>query len=298
MAKSQADTTLHDSFGPFEPRIAAVGAMFIARGDKKKAVKEFKALTKTMVAKPKRFIATWWDKFNRTWSLQSEKPTGRPPTMSELIAMKASKLLKRGYVRAGVQHKYSSIQQAMKKNTALSNIKDSLGISKKTMLQRMKAVDANLIKHKQDKKPELSDEQKQARLHAATHCLQRVQDLNRVIFVDAKHFFISAADNAVYMDISEVDHVVTTTQGPTKPKPAIKLYYYAAVNAKVGLVHIEFCTGTTKLNQVQPRRKVYKVCSHHLQKLGVYITQPSSLALITLLFIADLMLEFQHLMSR
>jgi hypothetical protein len=261
MAKSQGNPTQNDSFGPFEPRIAAVGAMFIARGDQDKAVKAFETLTTTMVAKPKRFISTWWDKFTSTLSLKSEKPTGRPPTMSEMMAMKASKLLKRGFVKGGVRHKYSSIQQAVKKNTTLSNIKSDLGISKKTMLRRMKAVDPNLIKHKQDKKPQLSEEHKQARLHAAMQLSQRVGDLDRVIFIDAKHFFVSEADNAVYMDASEVDNVVTITQGPTKPKPAIKLYYYAAVNAKVGLVHIEFCTGTTKLNQVQPGRKVYKVCS-------------------------------------
>jgi hypothetical protein len=72
MAKLQADAMLNNGFGPFEPRTAAVVAMFAVCGGQYKAVKEFESLRASMIDEPKLFILTWCNKFNRTWSFKAK----------------------------------------------------------------------------------------------------------------------------------------------------------------------------------------------------------------------------------
>jgi hypothetical protein len=242
-------------FGPFEPRVAAVGAMFIARGRIDKAAEVFKNISTKDVSKPRRFITSWWDKFTRTLSLLPEKRGGRKPSMSKTVALTASKALKAGYLKGGQHHRCHSVGQAVRMSTRLGKIKEASGVSAKTMLKHMKAADSNLVKHKIDVKPMFTPMQKKTRLATARQLLLREDDLQHVIFIDAKHFFISAVDGVVYMDKADIDKVVTVKR-LSRP---IKLLYYAAVNSQTGLVHLEFCTGTKELDKINPKRPIYQV---------------------------------------
>lgn len=211
-------------------------------------------------------ISTWCTAFKEQGSVADRPRSGRQPLVTDEHAAELALLLLQGYYKK-VRNKrvwrgFSGLQDAIK-NTKhggpIRNILDQYDadIDTASLMRRINGVVPWLHKHKAkvDYKLELTPENKEERLEIAKQ-LQgaTVDELNAVISLDAKKLYVEPGQHTVYnMDKSLV---VEDARIPKNGKDGYVLYYYAAVNAVLGVVLFCWVTGTSGIR----KRYKTKVC--------------------------------------
>ncbi len=181
-------------------------------------------------------------------------PRGRPPKLPAYAVYAAMKVLVDGYIvylgnGNTVWRGYSSLNDALQMGLSpvLAEIQRDYGVSASRLWVRIKQLYPGILqlKHTVDTKSALTPAAREARQKAAA-TLRRwpLKKLARVVYIDAKKFWLAPGSNKVYtLNPDYVDHNPLIPMGKFNSGKAF--HYYAAVNSIVGTVSLVWVTGTT-----------------------------------------------------
>jgi hypothetical protein len=252
-------------------RLAALCAYMDKLCDEKAAAKYLISKTSLFKNHSKKAVAEYIlyqvQKVRATGSLADAARPGRPHKVDDKTAAKAAQLLKAGYKdEEGQRHHFNSMAQALAMSDKLAAILEAAHCSPRTLHVSMQDADPHLKYGLQEHKFVLDEMVKRARQQLAeTMAAWTTADLEDIVFVDAKKMVVDVHNVRVYFDDREELPVIENVHSrhPNKKKDLKFLYYYAAVNAKLGVVHFKYVTGTTELVTG------YKVCEAALGCAGL-----------------------------
>jgi hypothetical protein len=190
---------------------------------------------------------------------QAMVPRGRPPNLPVCAVYAAMKVLVEGYTvhlsnGETVWRGYSSLKDALQMGLSpvLAEIQRDYNVSASWLWVRIKQLHPGILKlkHTVDTKSALTPAARESRQKAAA-TLQRwpIKKLARVVYLDAKKFYLAPGSNRVYtLNPDYVDHNPLIPMGKLNSGKAF--HYYAAVNSLVGTVSLVWVTGTTGQPQV------------------------------------------------
>jgi hypothetical protein len=201
-----------------------------------------------------RTIQKWGLQFEAHGSVFDSIRSGRPPAISDEHALELADLLVEGFKvtveRLRVWRGFGSLKDAAKHNARVQEILSMYtpGLDMKTVQQRINHLAPWLpaCKKKVDFKTELDPATKAEREEVAAK-LQRLtlKQLQGVVFIDAKSVKVKVPKSTKVYDNARQRVVEDARLPKGKFHTGLTLYYYAAVNALVGVVLFAWVTGTT-----------------------------------------------------
>jgi hypothetical protein len=207
----------------------------------------------------KALINTWYTAFKQQGSVVDRPRGGRPKLITDEHAAELALLLLQGYYRKfrgkWLWRGFSGLKDAIKNSKHGGPIRKVLenyhpDIDKDSVMRRINEVVPWLHKQKArvDYKMEHTPDNKEERLAIARELQHaHIDELNAVISLDAKKLYIQPDQYTVYnMDKSLV---VEDARIPKNNRDSYVLYYYAAVNAVLGVVLFIWVTGTTDVTK-------------------------------------------------
>jgi hypothetical protein len=239
---------------PTSSRVMAVKAYYQAVGHYPTATKIFLEMIPDPQLRPaaanvRSFIEYWQTIFDQTGRVDVHAPPGQKPRMPDDVAEKCIELLLAGYTFRNKRYYFTSVNDALKRNSELKALADQYGYNNNTLLKRLKKTDHTLTRRVLHFVKQLSRSTKDERLQYCWLLLLRGQEglrryLARVIWVDSKKMYICPEDYLVYAP-KDANLLVTDHRLPNSSYDVKKINYYAATNAVLGPVFFKICTGTT-----------------------------------------------------
>lgn len=218
------------------------------------------------------YIRNWTATLYVHGSVFDRPRSGRPSLLSDDDALLLSQLLVAGHYKSinkvKVWRGFSGLRDACSNRKYGKPIRKVLekydpDIDLESAMRRIKAVVPWLgnLKRNVDFKMQLSPEVKNERKTLAE--LMRglsIAELEAVIWLDAKKYYVEPGSYKVYC--MDPDMVVEDPRIPKGSSKGTVLHYYAAVNAKLGVVYFCWVTGTTGLATVYTTRvRLATLCS-------------------------------------
>jgi hypothetical protein len=257
---------------PVHMRYSAVKALWWAHGNHSQAAELFKEWEPDAAARPadpnlRSFMEYWSVCLLSRYRLDITPPPGQQPRMSDEEAEQCIQLLLGGYTFRGRKYYYTSVNDALKRNSELKQLADKHGYSNSTLLKRLKKKDPSLCRRTLRFVKALSKAQRQARIDYCLPLLLRGHGalqryLSRVIWIDSKKLYVCPEEYLVYAP-KDAQLLVTDKRLPNTIYDIKKINYYSAANAVLGAVHFKICTGTTgyrELTKLNPAvLKLYTV---------------------------------------
>lgn len=208
----------------------------------------------------KALINTWLAAFKEQGSVADRPRSGRSTLITDEHAAELALLLLQGYYlkfkKKWLWRGFSGLKDAINNTRHGGHIRNIMAqydsdIDVDSVMRRINEVVPWLRKHKLkvDYKMEHTPENTKERLVVARELQHaHIDEHNAVISLDAKKVYINPEKyTAVYnMDKSLV---VEDARISTNSKDGYVLYYYAAVNALLGVVLFRWVTGTSELNR-------------------------------------------------
>jgi hypothetical protein len=204
-------------------------------------------------------INTWFTAFKEQGSVTDRPRSGRSTLISDEHAAELALLLLQGYHRRFKKKKlwrgFSGLKDAIQNTQHGGKIRSIMAqydadIDLDNVMRRINDVVPWLRKHKTkvDYKMEHTLENRKERLHIAKQLQHaNIDELNAVISLDAKKVYIQPEQYTVYN--MDKGLVVEDARIPINSKDGYVMYYYAAVNALLGVVLFRWVTGTSELNR-------------------------------------------------
>lgn len=209
------------------------------------------------------FIERTVDGFLKTGSAHANYK-GREPKLPDDVARQCVIELLSGYwvIRRGeeavpggrqrvepVQRYYTSIADAARRSSLIRSVLEEYEITQGTLLRALQRVAPGLRKRHLNPKKCLSRMNRDERVEFCEKLLQMrrpslMRFLARCFWIDAKTFYIEPSGRMVYAP-EDANLTVEDARMPTTRREVKKVHYYAVVNALLGPVYIEYCTGTT-----------------------------------------------------
>lgn len=229
-------------------RLTAVQCWWESKCDIRAAVALLKRRTPGVQhTNPARFIRIWVAAMEQRFSVATPSSPGRKSTIPPAAAERAVELVWQGYESEGQPRYFRSIQQALSRCRELAAIKKQYGVSARTLLRHMAAVEPALRRRRLAVKRLLSDENRQARRDICRRLLLwPVEQLQRVFWIDAATIYVVPKSQLVYAPPA-AHMVVTDARLPSHSSNLLKLKFYICINAVAGAVALKFVTGTTDL---------------------------------------------------
>lgn len=219
-------------------------------------------------------IRKWSATLYEQGSVHDRPRTGRPSLISDTDALELAQLLVAGYYKkvakkkvwrgfSGLADAQSNVKYGKHVRRILDKYPPDMDLESAT--RRIKDVVPWLgsMKKNVDYKMQLSPENKEDRLEMAAWMRHlSIAELEAVIWLDAKKYYVEPGTYKVYC----MDPDLVVEDGRI-PKGSLKggtvLHYYAAVNAKLGVVHFCWVTGTTgKAKIYYTRVRPAAICMH------------------------------------
>ena len=206
------------------------------------------------------FIMRWVTNFCERGSVEANYH-GRKPRMPPEVAKQCVVVLlagyqqvveveERGMVREEVRQKYfRSVHDAVTRSPFLREQIEKYNITEATLLRNLQHVAPGLHKRHLNPRRTLKPQVMQARVALCQRLLQMSEKeleryLARIFWIDSKVFYIEPDSMSVWAPL-DADMTVVDHRMPHSNKAQKRIHYYAAVNAVLGPVYIEFVTGTT-----------------------------------------------------
>lgn len=259
------------------------------------AVMLFEATYNTWVAAERRvrsvdaFILRWGEHFFQHGHVREVAHGGWPRRVPDGVAMEAAVIVKSGYWtysfsdRSGRRHLthqwWPNISSAVSDNHRLQEICSGYDITPDRLLAYMQAIDPTLVMRKRHFKVALTSKQKYNRMDAAQVLLAlHLSDatlLPRAVWIDECKIRLSSMARGEYRVLcdaydEEVDEVMPCSW--LAKGQDITLAIIMAVNARVGVLYWDWCTGTTDIQrQHLPQAIQFHVsaCSAMSQQSGL-----------------------------
>jgi hypothetical protein len=212
---------------------------------------------------PKVFITQWATRFVSTGGVDDAPRSGRPRIIPEEDAQQVATLLAEGY---NPQHTASTSQgpaqpsfpfksfaEAILLNPIIGAIVSAYQASRRTWLQAIHNAMPSLGRRKLEYKKVLTPDNKAERMAVAQRHLARMKKhpriLETVVWIDCASVWIGNLNDVGYMhwcDTTAVKDRMPLKSNLVEGGKHIKLNFIAAVNARGGLVWLDFVSGTTE----------------------------------------------------
>lgn len=233
--------------GP-EARAIAAAKYHRYPNDLPAAVNSFnEALPEHGIKDVRKFVQFWGEALVTRFSLDDLPKSGRRGKVPPQRIMECATAFK-----DGLQDRHGKIRGFVSMAEAVLQckiIRDTLGeyqVASRTLLDNMVAADPNLVKKSLDVKWEFSDDEKAARVDIARALLLRVAKsptyLDTTVYVDKCHAWVVPDTTKVWVDRFDYDLLFTSA---ALKKKAVRLDWFLAVNAMLGLLGVVFSSGTT-----------------------------------------------------
>lgn len=217
---------------------------------------------------PVRFITRHVNNLLLTGTLADRPGRGRKPRLAPGLVNAAAAIMRAGFTIAtgqpGIEehHGFASIKEALRMRPALASIRQSAGVTPKTLWRRIKAKYPDLGHYVRDAKAAKSEaaqamRQSQAQAWLSRRSMDPAGWLERQVWFDEGCILISHAPfhmrrREIYSAGDVRRHDVLEVPLP-KAQRGIKLFFYIAVNITHGLFFFYPTTGTTKLKRLYVR---------------------------------------------
>ena len=252
---------------PVATRVEAVKCLNQACGDIHKAIQLLKLAVPDESLRPSAhdlpgFMHYWDTMFTERGTVHDQRPPGQPSCIDDDTANNCVSQLLAGYKMGRRQCYYRSIADAVKRCAYIREVKEHHGITECTLLRRLKKACPGLTRRVLRYVRKLKSPVKAARVRYCQALLalpkqERQRLLNRVIWIDSKKMYVGPKDMHVYAP-PHAQLLVEDERMPASSYDLKKINYYAAVNAVIGPVYFQYCTGTTKYKELLGFRS-YKV---------------------------------------
>lgn len=186
---------------------------------------------------------------------------GRRPTLSEDLARACALALCSGYIvlerqEAGAKRRFverqkyfRSVAEAVRMSPLLKSVCEEYGIVPCTLLRNLQRWCPGLRKRHLHPRKALSQQNMDERVEFCEKLMGKprpalMKYLSRVFWIDSKTFYIEPEGRMVWAP-ADANMTVVDERMPKSRREEKKIHYYAVVNALLGPVYIEYCTGTT-----------------------------------------------------
>ena len=211
------------------------------------------------IQNPARLIRSCVERFAATGTVSDRSGRGRKRKMSSADINRAAGIIGEGYrTHDGRQLPWRSVRHAVQQNNELRSIKNAAGVKcVRTVKRSVQADHPHIQSRRMRTRPQLSDEQVQARRECASDLLAETQQtpdiLKRMVFLDSKAYTVGAPENGWYIvNTQKQDRRIESQQPLSGKLEKINAYVAAGFFGPYGCYP---GTGSTWL----PRRKKYKV---------------------------------------
>jgi len=198
------------------------------------------------------FIARWARRFEQRFTVADAPRTGQPMKLPQNEVDKCVERFADGIIVDGVQRcHYHSLREACSYDSYYEVVMARYAVTEETLWRRMAATRV-LRRRKEEVKWDFSRVEQHLRVSAASEAYELHQNTNGAstdgcIFLDEASLYIDAREGS-WVWCREHEHPMLLTQA-WRQKSKRKLKWYLAVNKLMGLVKLDFVTGTTGLPQ-------------------------------------------------
>lgn len=203
------------------------------------------------IGRVSRFIKEWSARVARTGIVADAPGRGRKSKLTPDMCKEAIAILTGGYESEGMVWPFADVRDAERRSARLRHIMAKAGVSASTLWRRCVAFDKDLTRKVLHFKPQLTPEQKRARVDACKYLLDmegRLPDyLKRTFWIDAKKMYMTPRKKKVICRSRQPAPFVGHEMKNFKKQNQVVVHYYAVVNYFAGPVLYVEVSGTTGL---------------------------------------------------
>lgn len=236
-----------------EWRARAVKAYYWSKGNVKDAVRWLKTnYGSPPAADLAGFIARWARMFEKRFTVADAPRTGQPIKLPQDEVDKCVERFADGIIVDGVQRcHYHSLREACTYDSYYELVLARYMVTEETLWRRMRET-GKLKRRKEEVKWDFSRVEQHLRVMSAKeahelHLATNGASTDGLIFLDEASLYIDAREGS-WVWCREHEHPMLLTQA-WRQKSKRKLKWYLAVNKLMGLVKLDFVTGTTDMKQ-------------------------------------------------
>lgn len=214
-----------------------------------------------------RYVCKWGLRTISGLGVVDAPRSGRPPTVTTAHVDAVAQRIAAGFTDCAGQQKHFPSWKAAFADPGVHTCVLAAGCSDAHMLRLLHDTNPQLAAMRMHYKKPLTPECMSMRVDVCQQLLKwRPAQMRRVFWLDAATIWVDVTDGTVIVDKDHIRDLELTQSHPVKPRynsQAVKLRFYAVVNAIAGPVILVMTTGTTWLAEwraINGLPVIYQVC--------------------------------------